>query len=119
VPHPWRRTWIAIATGMLTMPSLVDALLSRRHGRAAALACLLLLPYLSTSLEPGLKKKYNFEYALAAVEARREGQPNRAKSVSASRRFAAVRGAESGSPQMRRAASEAPLTCTDMLDASS
>lgn len=93
VPHPWRRTWMAIATGMGVMPPLVDALIARRHGRSAALAGLLLLPWLSTYLDPNLRAKYDFEFALSRLEeAKLRGN-----------------GATDRGP-MRRTASEAPFT---------
>ena len=49
---------------MLLTPALVNALVARRHGRAALLAAALLIPYMTTRLDPDLKKKYAFEYAL-------------------------------------------------------
>ena len=58
---------------MVLTPSLVNALVARRHGRAALLAATLLLPYLTTKLDPDLKKKYAFEYALQLQQARRTG----------------------------------------------
>ena len=73
VPHPWKRLWLAGTVSMVLTPSLVNALVARRHGRAALLAATLLLPYLTTKLDPDLKKKYAFEYALQLQQARRTG----------------------------------------------
>ena len=65
VPHPWRRAWLAIVVGLASTPTLVDSLIQRRVKRALALVALMTLPYLSTKLDPTLKRKYDFAYALA------------------------------------------------------
>lgn len=96
VPHPWRRTWLAIATGMLTMPPLVDALIAKRKQRSLVIAAVLLLPWLSAYLDPTLKKKYDFEYALSKLEARNA----RAKLL----------GRTQSPNSMRRVASAAPFS---------
>jgi len=65
VPHPWRRAWLAIFASMAFSPGLVDALIARDRKKAVLLLGLLLVPYLSARLDPNLRKKYNFEAALA------------------------------------------------------
>jgi hypothetical protein len=65
VPHPWRRAWLSIVTSILCTPSLVDALIARNRGKAALVSLVALVPYLTTRLDPGLRRKYKFEYELA------------------------------------------------------
>ena len=36
VPHPWKRAWAAIFTGVAFTPALVDALIQRRNGKAVS-----------------------------------------------------------------------------------
>ena len=79
VPHPWRRAWAGIATGMAVAPRLVDALIAERHARSAAWASVLLVPWLSAYLDPDLRSKYDWEFALsklpeAAKDAARRGK---------------------------------------------
>jgi len=67
VPHPWRRTWLAIVAGMCACPSLVDGLISRKRSKLLAAAALILVPYLTSKFDPGMRQKYNFEYRLQTV----------------------------------------------------
>jgi hypothetical protein len=67
VPHPWRRAWLAIATSVLCTPSLVDALISRKRGKAALVSLVALVPYLLARLDPGLRQKYKFEFELSRL----------------------------------------------------
>mmetsp|Transcript_30765 Transcript_30765/g.75682 ORF Transcript_30765/g.75682 Transcript_30765/m.75682 type:complete len:254 (-) Transcript_30765:308-1069(-) len=67
VPHPWRRTWLAIATSLLATPALVDALIDNKRRRGLLIFLGMLLPYLSTRLDPKLRDTYNFEYAVATA----------------------------------------------------
>ena len=67
VPHPWRRAWLAIVTSVLCTPSLVDALISRKRGKAALVALVALVPYLLARLDPGLRQKYKFEFELTRL----------------------------------------------------
>jgi len=67
VPHPWRRAWLAIATSVLCTPSLVDALISRKRGKAALVSLVALVPYLLARLDPNLRKKYKFEFELSRL----------------------------------------------------
>ncbi len=105
VPHPWRRAWIGIATGMLTMPPLVDALIAKRRARSAALAGVLLLPWLSTFLDPRLKATYDWKYALAKLQA--------ARKEAVRKRHGAHSGSDGDAPMhsglLRRVASEEPF----------
>ena len=63
IPHPWKRAWVAIFTGAILTPPLVDALSSRKHGKAAMCVLALFAPWLSAKLDPNLKQKYMFEAA--------------------------------------------------------
>ena len=67
VPHPWRRAWLAIATSVLCTPSLVDALISRKRGKAALVSLVALVPYLLARLDPGLRQKYKIEFELSRL----------------------------------------------------
>ena len=72
VPHPWKRLWLAGTVSMVLTPSLVNALVARRHGRRPARRdAAAALPH--DELDPDLKKKYAFEYALQLQQARRTG----------------------------------------------
>jgi hypothetical protein len=103
VPHPWRRAWLAMAAGMFVTPHLVDALLDRKHTRAAALLAALLLPWLSTYLDPNLKAKYDFEYALSKLDDARAEARRRAASDEDPTQVSPSPGA------LRRVASEEPF----------
>jgi len=61
VPHPWKRAWAAILVASFTTPRLVNALIDRCHRRAVGYALLLLAPWLSSKLDPHLRRTYNFE----------------------------------------------------------
>merc|ERR1740121_877059 len=67
VPHPWRRTWIAIITGFSATPSLVDGLIDRNKRQLILVTLVLFAPWATTRLDPGLRAKYTFEYAVASV----------------------------------------------------
>lgn len=67
MPHPWRRAWLAIATSVLCTPSLVDALISRKRGKAAVVSLVALVPYLLARLDPNLRAKYKFEFELSRL----------------------------------------------------
>ena len=58
-------TVLSIVTSILCTPSLVDALIARNRGKAALVSLVALVPYLTTRLDPGLRRKYKFEYELA------------------------------------------------------
>ena len=74
-PHPWRRAWLGICVGAFATPPLVDAILAGKRRRVALCALALLVPYLTTKLDPGLKAKYGFEAKLAeATHHRRSNQ---------------------------------------------
>mmetsp|Transcript_21799 Transcript_21799/g.32449 ORF Transcript_21799/g.32449 Transcript_21799/m.32449 type:complete len:183 (-) Transcript_21799:351-899(-) len=62
VPHPWRRTWLAILVSALSTPALVNSLIAKSSRRTAIIGLVMLLPYLSTRLDPNLRSTYNFEY---------------------------------------------------------
>ena len=68
VPHPWRRTWLAIAVSSVCTPALIDALIDRQPRRSALLGALMLLPYLSSRLDPNLRKHYHFEYVVGRAK---------------------------------------------------
>jgi len=68
VPHPWRRAWLGILVGMVATPPMVDACIRRDARRATLIALVMSLPWLSTQLDPRLKQKYMFEFALAATK---------------------------------------------------
>lgn len=57
VPHPWKRAWAGIGCGVVFTPPLVDALIKRRHGRAAACALAMAVPWLMAKLDPELRSK--------------------------------------------------------------
>jgi len=78
VPHPWKRTWLSILAATVFTPMMVDRLIERNHGRAAACAIAMLLPYLSTRLDPDLKATYNFEFAVASVHEQRRREQDEA-----------------------------------------
>ena len=59
VPHPWKRGWLAFLVGTLSASSLVNAANARNYRRFVAHALVLLLPYLSTRLDPTVKDQYN------------------------------------------------------------
>lgn len=81
VPHPWRRAWAGVLTALLAMPSLVHAL-NARHPRAAVLrSIILLLPWLSSKLDPTLRATYNFECMLASQRASELGPRRRRSSL--------------------------------------
>lgn len=67
VRHPWKRAWLALVVGVFTTPHVVDALVDRRGKRLALLLALLTLPWLTTRLDPRLKRKYDFAFALQRV----------------------------------------------------
>jgi len=71
VPHPFIRSYLALVSAELVTPPLVDALIRHNRRRVLLLCLALLLPYLSTRLDPGLRDKYNFEAAVA-----RRGSPD-------------------------------------------
>lgn len=64
VPHPWKRAWIAVLTSMLSSPHIVNAMIQKDKKKIVLLLFILSMPYLTTRLDSGLKKKYDFEYIL-------------------------------------------------------
>lgn len=100
VPHPWRRAWAGIAAGMFVMPPLVNALIAEKRARSVALAGALLVPWLSAYLDPGLRSKYDWEFALTKLEAAR---------VEAKSRQRRGGGADGDGCVLRRVASEEPF----------
>ena len=78
VPHPFYRTWIAVFVASLLSPPLLDAVLDRNRARVAMCALAMLLPYLSTRLDPQLRRKYMFEAVVARARMRHgPGSPSR------------------------------------------
>jgi hypothetical protein len=71
VPHPWKRSWLAVITGMMLAPEFVNSLQQNKKSRLFIIVFLFLLPYLSTKLDPNLKKTYNFEYILTKHNSQR------------------------------------------------
>lgn len=74
VPHPWKRAWGAIFTGIALSPPLVDALIRRKHGKAALCVLGLAMPWLLAKLDPELRSKYNFECKLSEAKALAEAR---------------------------------------------
>mmetsp|Transcript_5562 Transcript_5562/g.17090 ORF Transcript_5562/g.17090 Transcript_5562/m.17090 type:complete len:298 (+) Transcript_5562:93-986(+) len=74
VPHPWRRTWVSILVGCAATPPLVDALIRKERWRVLALASAMLLPYLSSSLDPRLRQRYFFEFQLQRLRKEEESR---------------------------------------------
>ena len=75
-PHPWRRAWLGICVGVFAPSPLVDAALSGQRRWVTLIALLMLVPYLTTKLDPGLRAKYGFEAKLAEATRRRGSQVN-------------------------------------------
>ena len=69
VPHPWKRGWLAAITAMYLTPHLVSSLQRRRHLRALLVCIIISFPYISTALDPDLKRRYDMEYALSKLNA--------------------------------------------------
>mmetsp|Transcript_105896 Transcript_105896/g.298327 ORF Transcript_105896/g.298327 Transcript_105896/m.298327 type:complete len:274 (+) Transcript_105896:183-1004(+) len=67
VPHPWVRSWLGIWIGSVLTTPLIDSLIRRQWSRSALVMIGLTLPWCTTRFDPGLKKKYMFEYAVACV----------------------------------------------------
>lgn len=57
-PHPIRRSWCACIAGHLLAPALLNRLVDKDYRGAALIAAVLTLPYLSTALDPNLRKRY-------------------------------------------------------------
>ena len=57
----------AVATSLLATPALVDALIDNERRRGLLIFLGMLVPYLSTKLDPKLRDTYNFEYAVATA----------------------------------------------------
>jgi hypothetical protein len=74
VPHPWKRAWVAILVGVLASPPLVDALITRRHGKVLLIVLCMLAPWLSAELDPHLRTKYHFECLLSEATQKRTDQ---------------------------------------------
>jgi len=68
MPHPFYRGLLAFLVGVFATPLLVDALLSRSRRHVLGCAITMLLPYLTTKLDPNLLRKYNFEAAVARAQ---------------------------------------------------
>ena len=68
MPHPFYRGLLAIVVGAFASPPLVDALIDRSKGRVLLCALAMLVPYLTTKLDPDLWKKYNFAAAVARAQ---------------------------------------------------
>lgn len=64
VPHPWKRSWIAAITAMLSSPLIVQSIIKKDKHKLTIMILLVSLPYLSTRLDPKLKLEYNFKYRL-------------------------------------------------------
>lgn len=72
VPHPWRRAWIGIATGVFTSRWLIAALVKRDRRQILLAIAILTVPWCTTRFDPGLRKKYAFEYAVSRVNSARD-----------------------------------------------
>ena len=72
VPYPWKRGWFGVITGMLSAPQLVDSLQYNKRGKLLLVIFSMMVPYLSTSLDKELIKKYGFEYNVNIVKAKRK-----------------------------------------------
>jgi len=64
ISHNFRRVQVSILVGCAATPPLVDALIRKERWRVLALASAMLLPYLSSSLDPRLRQRYFFEFQL-------------------------------------------------------
>eukprot|EP00931_Biecheleriopsis_adriatica_P000464 TRINITY_DN100496_c0_g1_i1.p1 TRINITY_DN100496_c0_g1~~TRINITY_DN100496_c0_g1_i1.p1 ORF type:complete len:274 (+),score=30.92 TRINITY_DN100496_c0_g1_i1:126-824(+) len=74
VPHPWERAWFAIFTAFATTPFLVDGLIARSWRSVAACCIALCVPWLTTSCDTSLKRKYTLDFMVAGA-AREEEEP--------------------------------------------
>ncbi|CAE8626460.1 unnamed protein product [Polarella glacialis] len=95
VPHPWRRAWFGIFVGAFVTPPFVDALIRRDRVGILASVLALLVPWLSTRLDPEMRRKYNFEFKLQ--QGQQSGAANRAP---------AENGATGGSALLSRSSRE-------------
>ena len=83
IPHPWKRAWVGIFAGVGLTPPLVDALIARKHGKAALCVLLLFAPWLSAKLDPNVPLKYNFEAKLKRVEEQQQAEREEAFPIEA------------------------------------
>ncbi|EER13946.1 hypothetical protein Pmar_PMAR002746, partial [Perkinsus marinus ATCC 50983] len=58
MPHPAKRAWLASLLGQLLGPLLATAIVDKKWKKAGAIFLIILLPWLSASLDPKVKKKY-------------------------------------------------------------
>ncbi|KAF4738370.1 hypothetical protein FOZ62_023838 [Perkinsus olseni] len=58
MPHPAKRAWLASLAGQLLAPLLVTAIVDRKWKKAGVIFLIILLPWLSSSLDPNVKRKY-------------------------------------------------------------
>jgi len=88
VPHPWKRAWLGIVAGVLTTPSLVNALIDGKRRKLLLCIGALLAPYLSARLDPHLRATYNFECRLQEAAKDASDAAERRRGASAVRRGA-------------------------------
>ncbi|KAF4676200.1 hypothetical protein FOL47_006591 [Perkinsus chesapeaki] len=58
MPHPAKRAWLASLAGQLLGPVLITGIVDRKWKKAGIILFIILLPWLSSSLDPNVKKKY-------------------------------------------------------------
>jgi len=74
ISHNLRRVQVSILVGCAATPPLVDALIRKERWRVLALASAMLLPYLSSSLDPRLRQRYFFEFQLQRLRKEEESR---------------------------------------------
>ncbi|KOO32604.1 hypothetical protein Ctob_015439, partial [Chrysochromulina tobinii] len=103
MPHPFYRGLLAYLVGVFATPPLVDALIVRSRRRVLQWLIVMLIPYLTTKLDPNLLREYNFEAGLA----RARQQLLSAAAARTAKRIGSGRG--SGANGMPRVQSDTPL----------
>mmetsp|Transcript_104672 Transcript_104672/g.207934 ORF Transcript_104672/g.207934 Transcript_104672/m.207934 type:complete len:273 (+) Transcript_104672:64-882(+) len=73
VPHPWRAAWLAIVFSASATPSLVDALIKDKRVSVIGYSFIMIIPWIVSRLNRGLKKRCDFEYALQKANAQQGG----------------------------------------------
>lgn len=67
VPHPWRRAWLGIVTGIFASPMLIDSFIRREAKKTLLILFLCILSWSTVRFDPSARKKYAFEYAVSKV----------------------------------------------------